>query len=97
MRVLQQQGISLFLAGATITLCTVLVVLLLTLACYRLSTLATMGTLAACMTNPPALGAASSQTDTDIPTLAYASVYPVALIFKILVAQLMLKILAWLA
>lgn len=96
-RVLQQQGVSLFLAGATITLCTVLVVLLLTLTCYRLNTLAAMGTLAACMTNPPALGAACSQTDTDIPTLAYASVYPVALIFKILVAQLMLKVLAWLA
>lgn len=93
--VLQQQGVSLFLAGATITVCTVLVVLLLTLVLYRMNTLTTLGALAACMTNPPALGAASSQTDTDMPTLAYASVYPVALIFKILVAQMMLKVLAW--
>lgn len=93
--VLQQQGVSLFVAGATITVCTVLVVLLLTLVLYRMNTLTTLGALAACMTNPPALGAASSQTDTDMPTLAYASVYPVALIFKILVAQMMLKVLAW--
>ncbi|MGQ9487698.1 MAG: aspartate:alanine exchanger family transporter [Armatimonadota bacterium] len=94
-RVLQQQGPSLFVVGAIITSCTVILTLLIALWLYRMSTLAAMGALAACMTNPPALGAASSQTDTDLPTLAYASVYPVALIFKILVAQVMLKALAW--
>ena len=95
MRVLQQQGPSLFVVGAIITSCAVILTLLITLWLYRMSTLAAMGALAACMTNPPALGVASSQTDTDLPTLAYASVYPVALIFKILVAQVMLKALAW--
>ncbi len=92
-RVLQQQGPSLFLAGAIVTTVTVLMVLLFALVVYRMSTLATMGALAACMTNPPALGAAASQTDTDLPTLAYASAYPLALIFKILVAQILLKVL----
>jgi putative transport protein len=92
-RVLQQQGPSLFLAGAIITTVTVLMVLLFALIVYRMSTLATMGALAACMTNPPALGAAASQTDTDLPTLAYASAYPLALIFKILMAQILLKML----
>ncbi|MEJ5252245.1 MAG: hypothetical protein HPY54_05315 [Chthonomonadetes bacterium] len=94
-RVLQSQGPSLFAAGAIITVCTALLTLLLALYLYRMSTLATMGALASCMTNPPALGAAASQTDTDLATLAYASVYPVALIFKILVAQIMLKVLSW--
>jgi len=92
-RVLQQQGPSLFLAGAIITTVTVLMVLLFALIVYRMSTLATMGALAACMTNPPALGAAASQTDTDLPTLAYARAYPLALIFKILMAQILLKML----
>ncbi len=94
-RVLQQQGPSLFVAGAVITVCTLLLVLVLTLAMYRMSLLASMGALAACMTNPPALGAATAQSETDLPTLAYASVYPVALIFKIIVAQVMLKVLGW--
>jgi len=94
-RVLQQQGPGLFVAGAFITTSTVLLVLVLTLAVYRMSLLAAMGALAACMTNPPALGAAAAQSETDLPTLAYASLYPVALIFKILVAQVMLKALCW--
>ncbi len=93
-RVIQQEGVNLLMAGAVVTVVTVLIVLVLTLVVYRMSTLATMGALAACMTNPPALGSAASQTDTDLPALAYASVYPIALIFKILVAQVLLKVLA---
>ena len=39
------------------------------------------------------VGAANAQTETDLPTLTYASVYPVALIFKILLAQALVEIL----
>jgi len=60
---------------------------------YRMNLLATMGALSACMTNPPGLGAANSQTESDLPTLSYASAYPVALIFKILMAQVLVDIL----
>jgi putative transport protein len=60
---------------------------------YRMNLLASMGALTATMTNPPGLGAANAQTDSDLPTLSYASVYPVALIFKILLAQLLVEIL----
>jgi putative transport protein len=52
-----------------------------------------MGALTACMTNPPGLGAANAQTETDLPTLSYASAYPVALIFKIVLAQLLAALL----
>ena len=45
------------------------------------------------MTNPPGLAAANSQTTTGVPTLAYASVYPVALIFKIILAQVLVELL----
>ena len=55
--------------------------------------LATLGALTACMTNPPGLAAANNQTSTDLSTLAYASVYPVALIFKIVFAQLLVALL----
>jgi putative transport protein len=44
------------------------------------------------MTNPPALAAASNQTETDLPALSYASTYPVALIFKILLVQGLIEI-----
>jgi uncharacterized transporter YbjL len=45
------------------------------------------------MTNPPGLGAANAQTETDLPAISYASLYPVALIFKILMAQGLVEIL----
>jgi putative transport protein len=89
----QQQGLSLLLGGALITLVAVLVGLLLMHLFYRMNLLATMGALSAGMTNPPALGAANDQTETDMPTLYYASVYPVALIFKIVLAQVLVAVL----
>ena len=91
--VIQQQGIGLLFAAALVTIVTTLTGLLLMLPIYRMSLLATMGALCACMTNPPALGAAQSQTETDLPTVSYASVYPGALIFKILIAQVLVGVL----
>lgn len=91
--VVQQQGPSLVLAGALITLATTAVGLLLMLPFYRMTLLASMGALCACMTNPPALGAAQAQAETDLPTVSYASLYPAALIFKILLAQVLVELL----
>ena len=89
---LQQQGWRLFLGGAVITMVAIGVGLLLTLVVYRMRFLAALGALCAAMTNPPALGAVQAQTETDMPTLAYASVYPVGLIFKIVLAQVLVEV-----
>ncbi len=91
--VLNEQGASLLLAGAMITTTSALAGLVLMHFIYRMNLLSTMGALCACMTNSPALGAANAQTDTDLPTLAYASIYPVALIFKILIVQFLVEVL----
>jgi putative transport protein len=91
--ILRQQGASLLIAGALITTLSVLAGLLIMHLVYRMNVLSTMGSLCACMTNPPGLGAANTQTETDLPTLSYASVYPVALIFKIVFAQLLVEVL----
>jgi putative transport protein len=92
--VVQQHGWSLVAAGLLISTVTVLAGLLLMLPLYKMTTLSTMGALCACMTNPPGLGAAQSQAETDLPTVSYASVYPAALIFKILLAQVLVEILS---
>jgi putative transport protein len=89
--ILLQQGVSLLLGGALITIGSVLVGMLLVHFYYRMNLLASMGALTACMTNPAGLGAANAQTESDLPALSYASVYPVALIFKILLAQLLVE------
>jgi putative transport protein len=90
---LQQQGLSLVVGGALITVAAVLAGLAVMHLFYRMNLLATMGALSAGMTNPPGLGAANTQTETDLPTLYYASVFPVALIFKILLAQVLVLVL----
>jgi putative transport protein len=91
--VIQEQGWTLLLAGAAVTIVSVGVGLLLMLKVFRLQTLAALGALTASMTNPPGLAAANNQTTTDLATLSYASVYPAALIFKILMAQILVTLL----
>ncbi len=91
--VLQAQGWTLFLAGVVITTLSALAGLVVMVKIYHLNLLSAMGALTAAMTNPPALAAASNQTETDLPAFSYASTYPVALIFKILLAQTLLELL----
>ena len=91
--VLREQGPSLVLAGALITSAAAAAALLLTLVIYRMNILGTLGALSGAMTNPPALAAASAQAETDLPALTYASIYPVALIFKIVTAQVLVAVL----
>lgn len=91
--VIQNQGWVLLLAGAGITLCSALTGILVMTKLYKMNLLAAMGALTASMTNPPALSAANNQTETDLPSIAYASTYPAALIFKIMLAQALVQLL----
>ncbi|MBK7318598.1 aspartate:alanine exchanger family transporter [Candidatus Villigracilis affinis] len=91
--VLQDQGWVLLVAGASITLLSALAGLIVMMKVYKLNLLSAMGSLTAAMTNPPALASANNQTETDLPSIAYASTYPVALIFKILLAQALVELL----
>lgn len=80
------------LAGAVVTVFSALAGILLMERIYHMDLLSSMGALCASMTNPAGLGAANAQTETDLPALSYASVYPVALIFKILIAQALVEV-----
>jgi putative transport protein len=46
-----------------------------------------VGVLAGSMTDPPALAFANKMTNSDYPALAYANVYPLTMLLRILVAQ----------
>ena len=93
MPIIQEWGWQLVLAGAIITTVSVLAGLVLMLWLDHMNMLAALGALCGGMTNPPGLAAANSHTHVALPTLAYASVYPVALIFKIIMAQVLIEIL----
>jgi putative transport protein len=92
--VMQDQGWVLLLAGASITILSALTGLAVMIRLYKMNLLSVMGALTAAMTNPPALSSANNQTETDLPSIAYASTYPVALIFKIVLAQALVQILS---
>lgn len=92
-KVVEQQGPGLFIAAAVITILSALVTLLITHRIFKMNLLTTMGLVSGVMTNPPALAAASSQTTTDVPAVTYASAFPVVLIFKILLAQILVQML----
>lgn len=91
--VLHNQGPLLLIAGAAITVLSALAGLLVMVNFYKMNLLSVMGALTAAMTNPPALSSANNQTETDLPSIAYASAYPLALIFKIVLAQALVQIL----
>ncbi len=93
LKVIQEQGGGVFLAGAAITLAAVLVAVIVTHLIYKMNLLSVLGLTSGVMTNPPALAASVNQTATDVPAVTYASAYPVVLIFKILVAQLLVVVL----
>ena len=52
-----------------------------------------IGMLAGLQTQPAVLGFALEQADNEAPNIGYAAVYPIALISKIILAQLLLTVL----
>lgn len=85
--VVARAGPALALGGAVVTLVTVAVYLLLVIAVARWDLLTGAGGLSACMTNPGALASTEQLADSEAAPLAFASLYPVALIAKIVLAQ----------
>lgn len=84
----QESGWLLFGIGAAITLIPMLVAVIAGLMIFKISILDLLGTITGGMTSTPGLAAADSMTDSNIPSVAYATVYPIAMVFLILSIQL---------
>ncbi len=91
--VVREAGPQLLLAGALVALVTVAVACLLMYVGLRWNPLFGAGSLCACMTNPPGLAAATNLAESDAAPAGFASVYPVALIGKIVLAPLVFLVL----
>lgn len=85
------QGLDLLLGGAAATLITGLVVLTLGYWRFKIPLNLLLGTYSGTCTQPIALGFAKQQTKNEIPNTGYATVFPVATIAKIVLAQLLLN------
>ncbi len=87
-------GLPLVAAGAAITVATALTMLWVGHRLLKIPMSLLIGMLAGLQTNPAVLSYASEQTRNDLPNVGYATVYPVAMIVKIVLAQLLLSVLA---
>ncbi len=83
-------GLLLFAAGAAITCSTAMAMLWIGYRLLKIPMSLLIGMLAGLQTQSAVLGFAMEQTRNDLPTVGYASVYPVATIAKIILAQLLL-------
>jgi putative transport protein len=93
--ILKAAGPQLLVAGALVTLVTAAASVAITFLLLRWNVLYGAGALAACMTNPPGLGAAHKLADSDAAGVGFASVYPMALLSKIVFAPLVYLILRY--
>ena len=84
----QESGWLLFGVGAAITLVPMLIAVIVGRMVFKISILDLLGTITGGMTSTPGLAAADSMTDSNIPSVAYATVYPIAMVFLILSIQI---------
>ncbi len=89
----QGNGLAIFLAGASITIAVALATLWLGHRLLKIPMSLLIGVLSGLQTQPAVLGFALEQTRNDIPNIGYASVYPMAMIAKIVFAQVLLALL----
>ena len=86
-------GLTWLAAGAVMTLLPLLVVGLAARLVLRTNYLTLCGVLAGSMTDPPALSFATALARSDAPALAYASVYPLTMLLRVVAAQLLVLML----
>jgi putative transport protein len=90
----QGNGGVIFAAGAIATCATALLTLWIGYKLLKIPLGLLTGMLAALQTQPAVLSFAHDQTENDLPNIGYATVYPLAIIAKVMLAQLLLTILS---
>ncbi|GHA36490.1 putative transporter [Salinimicrobium marinum] len=90
---IQEYGFSLFGIAAGITLIPMIVVVILGRYFMNVNLFSLLGALTGGMTSTPGLSAVDSMTTTGGPQIAYAAVYPFALVFIIICTQVLAYIL----
>jgi putative transport protein len=82
-------GLQWLLAGACVTILPLLLIGVIARAVWKMNFVDLSGMLAGSMTDPPALAFASNIARSDAPTVAYATVYPLTTLLRILSAQVL--------
>ncbi len=91
--VLTSSGPLLLLSGAVVTIAPMIAAWIVARKVLKLDVLSSLGAICGGMTSTPALGALSAASDSETPALAYATVYPAALVFVTIFAQIVARLL----
>jgi len=83
------QGLTWLLAGLAITVVPLLVIGVIARLSLRMNYTAISGLLAGSMTDPPALAFANAICKSDAPSVAYATVYPLTMLLRIVAVQIL--------
>ena len=86
---LTHNGLTLLTVGITITLLPMLIATIVGVYVFKINFLSVLGTLTGGMTSTPGLSAVDSMTDSNAPSIAYATVYPFAMVILIICAQIL--------
>jgi putative transport protein len=82
-------GLQWLLAGACVTVPPLMLIGVLARVVWKMNFMDLSGLIAGSMTDPPALAFASNVAKSDAPTVAYATVYPLTTLLRILSAQIL--------
>jgi putative transport protein len=83
----QGDGLKWMALAALVTVVPLLVVGLVARVFFKLNYLSLCGLLAGSMTDPPALAFVTQATGSEGPSIAYATVYPLTMFLRVIVAQ----------
>ena len=86
---IEMHGYILFVYGALITLVPMFTTVIIGRYILKLNLLSILGALAGGMTSTPGLSSTDSMTESNAPQIAYATVYPFALVLIIVIAEIM--------
>jgi putative transport protein len=91
--VFSTRGLEWAAAGLCVTVIPIMAVGIFALVVWRMNFVAVTGLLAGSMTDPPALAFATNMCGSEAPTVAYATVYPLTTLMRILTAQVLAVVL----
>jgi putative transport protein len=86
-------GLLWVLAGAVVTIAPLLLIGMVARAKFAMNFVDLAGLLAGSMTDPPALAFANGLCHSEAPAVAYAAVYPLTMLLRIIVAQFLAVVL----
>ena len=92
---LSGSGVYWMAAGAVLTFVPLVIVGIVARKFFKLDYPTLCGVLAGSMTDPPALAFATGVTKSDQPLVAYAAVYPLIMILRVFIVQVLILTLPW--